>query len=61
MKNRQDSFRNLLQVLLKLPPERLRKVADAASHAGPAQLGPISDAIAAAVESLPRRNHDPDH
>lgn len=60
MKNRQDSFRNLLRVLLRLSPERLQQVADAASHAGPAQLGPISDAIAAAGERLPRRNHDPD-
>lgn len=60
MKNRQDSFRNLLRVLLRLSPERLQQIADAASHAGPAQLGPISDAIAAAGERLPRRNHDPD-
>jgi len=60
MKNRQESFRNLLRVLLRLSPERLRQVAEAASHAGPAQLGPISDAIAAAGERLPRRNHDPE-
>lgn len=60
MKNRQESFRNLLRVLLRLSPERLRQVAEAASHAGPAQLGPISDAIAAAGERLPRRNPDSD-
>ena len=60
MKNRQDSFRSLLDILLRLSPERLQQVAEAASHAGPAQLGPISDAIAAAGERIPRRNHDPD-
>jgi hypothetical protein len=60
MKNRQDSFRILLSVLLRLSPERLQQVAEAASHAGPAQLGPISDAIAAAGERLPRRNPNPD-
>jgi hypothetical protein len=60
MKNRRDSFRNLLRILVGLSPERLQQIADAASHAGPAQLGPISDAIAAAGERLPRRNHDPD-
>lgn len=60
MKNRQESFRNLLRVLLRLSPERLRQVAEAASHAGPAQLGPISDAIAAAGDRLPRRNPDSD-
>jgi hypothetical protein len=60
MKNRQDSFRNLLRVLLRFSPDRLQQVAEAASHAGPAQLGPISDAIAAAGERLPRRNPDPD-
>ena len=59
MKNRQDSFRNLLRVLLRFSPERLQQIADAANHTGPAQLGPISDAIAAAGERLPRRNHDP--
>lgn len=60
MKNRQESFRNLLRVLLRFSPERLQQIAEAASHAGPAQLGPISDAIAAAGERLPRRNHDPE-
>lgn len=60
MKNRQDSFRHLLRILLRIPLERLRQVAEAATHAGPAELGPISDAISAAGERLPRRNHEPD-
>ncbi|WP_156428174.1 hypothetical protein [Novosphingobium sp. FSW06-99] len=60
IKNRQESFRNLLRILLDLSPERLQQMAEAANHAGPAQLGPISDAIAAAGERLPRRNHEPE-
>jgi hypothetical protein len=60
MKNRQESFRNLLRVLVHYPPERLRQIVETASHSGPTQLGPISDAIAAAGDRLPRRNHDPE-
>ncbi len=58
MKNRQESFRNLLRVLLRLPPDRLRQLAEAAGHSGPAQLGPISDAISAAGERIARRSLD---
>lgn len=54
MKDRVEAFRTLLKILIGLPSERLEKIAEAAANSGPAQLGPISDAIAAAGERLPR-------
>jgi hypothetical protein len=58
MKNRQDSFRILLGVLLRLSADHLQQISNVASHAGPAQLGPISDAISAAGERIPRWTGD---
>lgn len=57
MKDRTEAFRVLLRYLSRLPVDRLQIIAQAASHAGPAQLGPISDAISAAGERLSRRVH----
>jgi hypothetical protein len=55
MKDRKDAFRVLLRSLVGLPVERLQRLALSAQHSGPAQLGPLSDAIAAAGERLPRQ------
>jgi hypothetical protein len=55
MKDRKEAFRILLRNLTQLPVERLRQLASTALHSGPSQLGPISDAIAAAGERLPRQ------
>ena len=55
MKDRKDAFRILLRSLLQLPVDRLKQFASTALHSGPSQLGPISDAIAAAGERLPRQ------
>jgi hypothetical protein len=55
MKDRKEAFRILLRNLRQLPVERLQQIASTSLHSGPSELGPISDAIAAAGERLPRR------
>jgi len=55
MKDRQEAFRVLVRTLAQLPIERLRQLTRTALHAGPAQLGPLSDAIAVAGGRLPRQ------
>jgi len=55
MKDRSIAFRSLLQRLIQLPADRLRQIATSALHSGPAELGPLSDAIATVGERLPRR------
>ena len=59
LKDRIQAFRVLLKVLLQLSTERLTQLTNSSLHAGPSQLGPISEAIAAAGEHLPRRSQDP--
>jgi hypothetical protein len=54
MKDRKEAFRVLLQSLMRLPTERLQQFVRTAQHSGPSELGPLSDAIAAAGERLPR-------
>jgi hypothetical protein len=60
MKDRDQAFRTLLLTLLQLPTERLNQLTHSSLHSGPSQLGPISDAIAAAGEQMPRRAHPSD-
>jgi hypothetical protein len=55
MKDRQEAFRALLRSLEHLPVERLQQLVLAAQHSGPSELGPLSDAITAASERLPRQ------
>ena len=43
MKDRSEAFRQLLPVLQQLPAERLERLANSASHSGPAKLGPLSE------------------
>lgn len=50
IKDRTEGFRTLLNMLKNMSFERLQDVSFAAKHAGPSQLGLISDAIAAAGE-----------
>lgn len=59
LKDRLHAFRVLLRALLQLSAERLTQLANSSLHAGPSRLGPISEAIAAAGEHLPRRSPDP--
>lgn len=54
MKDRDQAFRILLRSLLQLPTDRLNQFLSSSLHSGPSQLGPISEAIAAAGEHLPR-------
>jgi hypothetical protein len=55
MRDRKEAFRVLLRNLMQLPVERLQQLANTALHSGPSQLGPLSDAIAAAGQRLPRQ------
>lgn len=57
-KDRGEAFRSLLRYLLKVPANRLEQIAQSASYSGLARLGPISDAISAAGERLPRPSQD---
>lgn len=54
LKDRKEAFRVLMRSLIQLPVERLQQLATTGLHSGPSQLGPLSDAIATASESLPR-------
>lgn len=47
IKQRQDSFRKVLDVLLKMPDDELILLRASGPHVGPTQLGPLSDAIKA--------------
>ncbi len=60
VKDRVEGFRYILPILVKLPPERLKRLADSASHSGPAQLGPLADAIRSAGAAMRRWNKEPD-
>lgn len=55
VKDRSDAFRQILRVLSGFSVERLQKLARSQAHSGPAQLGPLSEAISAAAQSLPRQ------
>jgi hypothetical protein len=54
MKDRSAAFKRLLVVLTRLPQERLERLANSSRHSGPSRLGPLSDAIGSAANSLPR-------
>lgn len=47
VKQRQDSFRKVLNVLLSMADDELMLLQTSGTHAGPTQLGPLSDAIKA--------------
>lgn len=55
MKDRSEAFRILLRGLLQMPMARVQQLAQTALYSGPSELGPLSDAIAAAGERLPRQ------
>jgi hypothetical protein len=59
LKDRVQAFRVLLRALLQLSADRLTQLTNSSLHSGPSQLGPISAAIAAAGEHLPRRSQEP--
>lgn len=47
VKQRQDAFRKVLDVLVGMADDELLLIQDSGAHAGPTQLGPLSDAIKA--------------
>jgi len=47
VKQRQDSFRKVLDVLIGMADDELMLLHASSTHAGPTQLGPLSDAIKA--------------
>jgi hypothetical protein len=54
MKDRSQAFRQLLQVLVQLPPDKLEALARKTRYSGPAELGPLSDAISNAAGRISR-------
>lgn len=60
MKDRNQAFRSVLQALVQLPVTRLQQLAQTPLHSGPSELGPLSDAIAAAGARLPRQEGPPE-
>ena len=47
IKQRQDSFKKVLEVLLSMADDELMQLHASGTHAGPTKLGPLSDAIKA--------------
>lgn len=47
IKDRRESFRQVLESLMSMDDEELRVLAETDAHGGPTQLGPLSDAIKA--------------
>jgi hypothetical protein len=60
MKDRTQAFQVVLGSLMQLPVVRLQQLVQTALHSGPSELGPLSDAIAAAGERLPRQRQTSD-
>lgn len=60
MKDRIEAFRVVLKLLSSLPSDRVDRIKEIASHSGPTQLGPISDAIGAASKRINRRPQNPE-
>jgi hypothetical protein len=54
IKERSQAFRELLRALIKYSPQQLEQLVARSRHSGPSQLGPLSDAITSAAQSLPR-------
>jgi hypothetical protein len=54
MKDRHEGFRRLLRPLTQLPADRLRRLASNPRYSGPAQLGPLSEAIKSTGEAIRR-------
>ena len=63
IKQRQDAFRSVLALLSDMSDEELERQIRNSTHAGPAQLGPLSDAIrstGAAMRSSDSQKDDSD-
>jgi hypothetical protein len=60
VKDRMDGFRRLLRLLSQLPREKLEGLANSSRYAGPAQLGPLSDAIRTTGEAIRRNEGKPE-
>jgi hypothetical protein len=52
LKNRQESFRKVLDVLIGTPRDNLEKILKEGIYLGPSRLGPLSEAIRATSESM---------
>ena len=60
IKQRQDSFKKVLDVLLDMSDDELRLLQSSGNYGGPTELGPLSDAIkatSAAVRSAAVQTH----
>src|SRR5690606_17583799 len=52
LKNRDQAFVRVIDLVLSLPPHAIQQLRNSAVHGGPVRLGPISDAIGSAGEAL---------
>lgn len=52
IKDRSQAFRRLLEALLPLSPEKIEQIARSGRHSGPSRLGPLSDAISEAANTI---------
>ena len=59
VKDRLDGFRVLLRWLSQLPSDKLEEIANSGRYSGPAQLGPLSDAIKSTGEAIRRQDGVP--
>jgi hypothetical protein len=59
LKDRLEGFRRLLRSLSQLPSDTLQGLANSARYSGPAQLGPLSDAIRSTGEAIRRKEGVP--
>lgn len=55
VKNRDQAFVKVIDVVLGMAPEAIRQLRNSAVHGRPSRLGPISDAIGAAGDTMRRR------
>jgi hypothetical protein len=60
VKDRLDGFRRLLRSLSQLPSDKLEGLASSTRYSGPAQLGPLSDAIRSTGEEIRRKKRAPE-
>lgn len=59
VKQRQDSFRKVLDVLLNMADDEMMLLQESDTHAGPTRLGPLSDAIKATSAAVRATEPEP--
>jgi hypothetical protein len=60
VKDRADGFRRVLSFLSQMSHDKLKELADSSRYAGPAQVGPLSDAIRSTGDAIRRSEGIPE-